>query len=248
MTDRFYPLGLPHEPDAWKTTYETQNEMKTHARSAYPPGTAVHLPGARETFGFSSPGPIRSRMAQGHLHPTDAVDVPNPRESHARLRMHEDNERAMFERHDIDEMARSYRSPVLAATTGSFRVGNKTAGGFASSMRKTKSTGALTMSAPQRVSSPPEHAHALEDDHFHYFVPKAQQKGGHARLNPHMLSKLHKADRISFPFSGEGTGFRSQGGSVGVFPEGTYEGITTSSRTNFSHPASKRISPLDRMA
>mmetsp|Transcript_20024 Transcript_20024/g.58143 ORF Transcript_20024/g.58143 Transcript_20024/m.58143 type:complete len:245 (+) Transcript_20024:88-822(+) len=244
MTDRFYPLGLPHEADAWKTTYEVQNEMRTFPRSAYPPGTAVHLPGARDSFGFSSPGPVRHRLAQGHLHETGAVDIPNPRESHAMLRLREQDEREIFRTTDATEMGKSYRSRVAEV---SFSPAATPSACAAKSLRKTFSLPSL---APPRVSTPPDPAEHLEDNHFSYFVPKAMQKAGHEKLNPHRLHKLHKADRVSFPFSGEGTGFRSQSGPTGVFPSGgTYEGITTSSHANFQRPNfATRHAPADRGA
>lgn len=245
MTDRFYPLGLPHEADTWKTTYEVQNEMRTFARSAYPPGTAVHLPGARDRFGFSSPGPIRSRLAQGHLHGTEAVDVPNPRENHAMLRMRVEDERETFRTTDMTEMGRSYRSRVAEVCFSPSQTPSRSC--FGKSLRKTFSLPAV--GAPPRVSTPPDHVHDLQDDHFRYFVPKAMQRYGAAKLNPHQLSKLHNADLISFPFSGEGTGFRSQSGPTNLFPEGSYEGVGTSTRSAFQKPNfAGRHAPADRGA
>lgn len=241
MTDRFYPVGLEAEADAFKTTYEVQNEMRSFPRSAYPPGTAVHLPGTSATFGFSNPGPIRHRLAQGHLHSTEEVDIPNPRESHAMPCMQVPDDRHTFMVHDTEEMGRSYQSPVAAMT---FSGG--TPSKSMQSMRKTRSLPSLNKApAPARLGDAPSPVHRLEDDHFSYFVPRAQAGSGVDKLNPHLMHKLQKSSRISFPFSGEGTGFRSQSGKTALFPEGSYKDVPTTSRMAFSKPPFFRLSPLD---
>jgi len=67
MTDRFYPVGKHSAEDVWKSSYEVQNEMRSFQRSAYPPGYAGHEPGARERFGYSTPGPFAHRLAKPEL-------------------------------------------------------------------------------------------------------------------------------------------------------------------------------------
>jgi len=266
MTDRFYPVGLKQEAELWKSTYEIQNEMRSYARSAFPPGTAVHQPGARDTFGFSCPGPNRARLAQGHLHPTEEVDVDGPRAHHAVPKTQAPDEVGTFYDYDVPEMQRSYRSPMVKAhfspqATGmdggaasrrgsGMNMGTGTdmgASGMRRSMYSSRSLPLLVKpTAPARVSTPPDHVHSHEDEHFDYFVPLGLQGRGKERLNPHTMSKLHKKDRISFPFSGEGTGFRSQSATGGLFPEGTYEGISTSTRTNFAKPSFHPHAPAAR--
>jgi len=234
MTDRFYPVGLAADVEAWKTTYEVQNEMRSFARSAFPPGTAVHLPGARDSFGFSSPGPLRMRLAQPDAHPEEKIDIGNPRECHAIPRTQAPDDRATFHVHDTDEMARSYRSPVASVTFGGSR-----------SLPKTRSLPSLSKTpAPPRMSMAPPLTTKMEDDHFSYFIPKGLHREGEDRINPHHMSKLRKADRISFPFTGEGTGFRTQSGMTDWAPPGSYEGVPTSYRTTFAKPPFYRLSPL----
>jgi len=232
MTDRFYPLGQPAEADVWKTTYEVQNEMRAFARSPFPPGTSIHQPGAREKFGFSSPGPLAHRLTRPDICLTEDVDVPNPREKHAVARVQVDDDRMTFEKHDTEEMVRSYRSPVAQATlTGS--------GGFG--IKKTRSVPSLTKTmSPKKLSEAPVAVHSLEDDHFSYFVPKGQASDGREKMSTHSLTKLHKADRISFPHSGEGTGFRTQGGGSEWMPGGSYKDQPSSYGTAFAKPFDKR--------
>lgn len=245
--DRFYPVGLAAEADAWKTTYEEANEMRSFARSAYPPGTSIHLPGQRDMFGFSAPGPARERLAKPYLHPTEEVDVPNPREHHAITRVQIDDEHDVFHRHDVNDMLSSKHGPMVAA------IFNRGADG---TYRPPSSPGGLSLSksrslpniapAPARRCQPPEIVDRHEDDHFSYFVPRSMQGDGVAKLNTHHMSKLHKASRISFPFSGEGTGFRSQSGITEVFPQGSYKDLTTTHRHFFKKPPHFRMSPLQQ--
>lgn len=237
MTDRFYALGLPAEADAWKTTYEVQNEMRAFARSAYPPGTAVHLPGVRDHFGYSNPGPLAHRLAKPELHPKEEVDVSNPREHHAVPHVQIPDDRVTFHNLDMDEMMKSYQSPVAKATLS---------GTARSNASRSRSLPSLTIQrAPPRFSEPPEQVHRLEDDHFSYFVPKSMQRDGQDKLNTHLLSKLSKSNRISFPFTGDGTGFRTQSGLTEWFPRGTYKDQPTTYRTNFGKPPYYRLSPLN---
>merc|ERR1719146_494762 len=86
--------------------------MRSFARSPYPPGTAVHQPGAREKFGFCTPGPLAHRLAKPETCLVEAVDIPNPRMHHAMPRYQEPDDRQIFEQMDVPEMTRSYASPV----------------------------------------------------------------------------------------------------------------------------------------
>jgi len=240
MTDRFYPVGLKADMDAWKTTYEVQNEMRSFARSAYPPGTAVHLPGSRDEFGYSTPGPIRERLAQPELFLSEDVDVPNPRETHAVPRWKVPDDRLTFLSHDTEEMGRSYNSEVAVrhfSPDGSKRI--------AKSFVKSKSLPTLVPASPAaRVCEPPAAVTNLEDDFFTYFVPKDLQCRGQDKLNPHLMSKLNKKSAISFPFSGDGTGFRTQSGRSEIFPEGSYLNMPTSYRNAFKKPSAYRLAPI----
>merc|ERR1719433_697410 len=113
MTDRFYPLGLPSADDVWKTSYEVQNEMRSFERSAYPPGTAIHLPGARDKFGFSTPGPIASRLAKPELCLVEETGTQASRGYMATPTYQEPDDRKIFNTLDVQEMqSGSYRSPV----------------------------------------------------------------------------------------------------------------------------------------
>eukprot|EP00441_Pelagodinium_beii_P036649 CAMPEP_0197647052 /NCGR_PEP_ID=MMETSP1338-20131121/24043_1 /TAXON_ID=43686 ORGANISM="Pelagodinium beii, Strain RCC1491" /NCGR_SAMPLE_ID=MMETSP1338 /ASSEMBLY_ACC=CAM_ASM_000754 /LENGTH=250 /DNA_ID=CAMNT_0043220753 /DNA_START=73 /DNA_END=825 /DNA_ORIENTATION=+ len=227
MTDRFYPLGMEAEEDSWKTTYEVMNEMRSFARSAYPPGTAIHLPGARDHFGYSTPGPIAHRLAKSELALTEDIGVSNPREHHAITRIQEPDDRRIFETHDVSEMLKSYNSPVA---TMSLSPQNK-------SMSKSLSLPAIERrTIPPRLADPNPIVNKLEDDHFSYFVPKGLQREHKDKLNTSTLSKLKKENRISFPFSGEGTGFRSQGANTDWWPAGSNKNAPTSYRMAYSKP------------
>mmetsp|Transcript_11052 Transcript_11052/g.20067 ORF Transcript_11052/g.20067 Transcript_11052/m.20067 type:complete len:196 (+) Transcript_11052:95-682(+) len=63
MTDRFYQIGLDAEEGVFKTSYEVANDMTCHPRSPYPPGYSGHQPGARQKFGYSTPGPDAWRLS-----------------------------------------------------------------------------------------------------------------------------------------------------------------------------------------
>mmetsp|Transcript_31127 Transcript_31127/g.80021 ORF Transcript_31127/g.80021 Transcript_31127/m.80021 type:complete len:249 (-) Transcript_31127:68-814(-) len=242
MADRFYPVGLAAEADAWKTTYEEMNDMRSFARSAYPPGTSIHLPGTRQTFGYSAPGPLRHRLANPELHPTEEVDVPNPREHHARARIQIDDDRETFAEHDFGELLQSPNSRMATALFNR-SMGSNAGSQGSRTMARSRSMPSVSMGT-RRTSQPPEQVRQLEDDHFSYFVPRSMQAGGAAKLNTHMMSKLQKNNKISFPFSGEGTGFRSQSGLTEVFPKGSYKGITTTQKSSFSKPTFCRFSPF----
>jgi len=241
MTDRFYPIGLPHEVDAWKTTYEVQNEMRSFDRSAYPPGCAVHLPGARDKFGHSTPGPLPHRLAHPELTLRDEVGIANPRAHLAVPRMQAPYDRHVFENHDVPEMQRTYHSPVASATLSP-------GGGLSRSMSRSRSSpGFGTMKRTvNRLSEPRAAITRLEDDHFSYFVPKAMQREGKEKISQVPLSKLQKERKVTMPFAGDGTGFRTQGGQAEWWPAGSYANVPTAYRETFIKPPFYRMSPLDQ--
>lgn len=210
--DRFYPLGQPSADDVWKTTYEVANEMRSYQRSAYPPGTAVHLPGQRDRFGYSTPGPINSRLAKSNLQLTEDIDVPNPREHMSIIRIQEPDDNEIYSRFDVPEMMSSYNSPVAEASLSPDARSRLTL----SRSRSVPSLGRKR--APPRLQDPNEVLSRIDNEHFSYFVPERMQRKGKAKLASTNLSKLSKENKISLTFAGEGTGFRSQGGSNGWWP------------------------------
>lgn len=240
MTDRFYPLGQAAHPEAWKTSYEVQNEMRSFDRSAYPPGTSIHLPGSRDRFGYGSPGPEAKRLAKPSLALTEDVDLPNPREHYAIPRMKEHNELNTFRSLDVNEMQRSYRSPMATITLS---PGSRS---FAMSSR-TKSLPALSRKpAPPKLREPHDPISKLENDHFSYYVPQGVQRDGKQKIGSMPLSKLHKANKVSFPFSGSGTGFGGEKFASAWWPTEApaYGADATAYRTGFTKPDFHRSSPL----
>lgn len=239
MADRFYPLGLDQDQDCWKTTYEVQNEMRSFERSAYPPGTAVHQPGSRDKFGFSTPGPLKHRLTNPALALSEEVDQAAPRMSFAIPKMQVPDDRKTFAELDVPEMTKSYRSPVASATFSPMKSG----------MSRTKSVPVMTKTvAPPRLCEPNPVVAELEDEHFHYFVPKALQREPREKLNSSTLPKLKKDNKISFPFSGEGTGFRSQSPNTEwMMPEPYSADQWTSYRSAYTKPNAKpgsyRVTP-----
>mmetsp|Transcript_111393 Transcript_111393/g.248695 ORF Transcript_111393/g.248695 Transcript_111393/m.248695 type:complete len:248 (-) Transcript_111393:271-1014(-) len=241
MADRFYPVGLPAAEDVWTTSYEVQNEMRSFERSAYPPGTAVHQPGARDKFGFGTPGPLKHRLSQSHLMLSEEVDNPAPRLNQAIPRTQVPDDRKTFAELDVPEMMRSYRSPVASST---FSPAMK------SGMSRTKSVPAMTKTvAPSRLCEPYPPMPNHEDEHFSYFVPKGLAREAREKLNSSTLSKLKKESKVSFPFTGEGTGFRSQGAVTDWWAGGAYSpDMPTSYRMNYTKPGFFRSSPLTQAA
>jgi hypothetical protein len=198
MTDRFYPLGKPSAEDVWKTSYEVQNEMRSFQRSSYPPGYAGHEPGAREKFGFCTPGPDAMRLTQSHLAMREDVDIEEPRRIHAVPRHQVTDERVTYRDLDVPEMSRSYKSAVMSPM---YR-----------SMAKTRSLPSLTYKpAPPRLSNVPDPTTKLDDEHFSYFVPRGFQREHKDQLMSRSLSKLYKSPekKVNLPFAGDGTGFRT---------------------------------------
>lgn len=237
MTDRFYPRGKASQPDVWKSTYEVQTEMRSYERSMFPPGTSIHQPGARERFGYATPGPYAHRLAQSYHALGEDVDVPNPREMHAVPRMQCPDDRETFEHLDVPEMTRSYRSPVAMATL--------TPGGKKFMTRGRSLPALVTPTAPKRLSEVEEPIDRIEDEHFSYFVPMGMRREGRERIGGTTLSKLHKEGRISFPFSGEGTGFRSQTPYTSWWPDPTPISNETSYRRTFQkYNVHRTTSPL----
>lgn len=226
MTDRFYPKGKQSAEGVWKSTYEVANELRSHERSPFPPGTSVHQPGAREMFGYSTPGPVAHRLANPALTLTETVGVTNPREHHAISRSEIANDRDVFEMHDVPEMSRSYRSPMATATTSM--------SGFRKS-KNTRSLPALQKPTPiAKLSTPNPNVDRLEDDHFSYYVPASMSDQTADQLyQSTSIPKLSKERRISFPFDSKGTGFKSQGGETTWWPEGKSLESQTSYRSQF---------------
>jgi hypothetical protein len=245
MTDRFYPLGQASHPDAWKTSYEAANEMRSYERSAYPPGTSIHLPGAREHFGYSTPGPKAERLSKSTLCLTEAVDVPNPREHMTIPRIQEPDDSEIFRRLDVPEMTKSYQSPVARTTFSPMNRSGLSPIQQSLSMSRGKSLPSLNRKqAPPRLRDTNEPIQKLEDEHFSYFVPKHMQRSGMAKLGSQTLTKLKKDDKISFPFTGEGTGFRTQCHGSEWMPEGHkyVSNLPTTSNTTFIRHNMHRIS------
>lgn len=235
MTDRFYPLGKPSAEGAWQTSYEVQNEMRSFQRSAYPPGYAGHEPGARDRFGYSTPGPYAHRLAKPELALQEADDVEEPRRIHAIPRMQVTDERSTFSQHDVPEMARSYKSGIISP--------------LHRSMAKTKSLPSLSRKpAPPRLNELPDPVTKLEDDHFSYFVPKAHQREEKERLMSRSLSKLYKHPdkKVCLPFSGDGTGFRTSNSQAEWWPAANrLHDEPTAYKSAFQKPAFYRMSPLN---
>jgi hypothetical protein len=242
MTDRFYPLGLPAAENVWKTSYEVQNEMRSYERSAYPPGTSIHLPGARDMFGYSTPGPLAHRLSKSSLALTEDVDLPNPREHMSIPRLPEPDDYETFQKLDVPEMMRSYQSPVASVSLSGSRC-----------LPRTQSLPTLgpggKRPAPKRLADPKDLTTRLEDQHFSYFVPKHKQRDGQEKLlasSGMALSKLRKEGPISFPFAGEGTGFRCNGGNADWWPrDSSFQyrpDMPTAYRTQFTKPGFYRAS------
>lgn len=243
MTDRFYPVGLPSDKDSWKTTYEVQNEMRAFARSAYPPGTAVHLPGSRDKFGFSTPGPIAERLAKPETCQQEAINIPNPRMNHSMPRYQEPDDRKIFENLDIPEMQRSYVSPVAAMSVSQGMGGRSLRG--QSVKLKSASVPAFGRSV-QKMSEPHRALNAVEDEHFAYFVPKTLQRAGMEKLKSSTLSRMQKQDKITMPM-GSGTGFPFQSSKTHWWPvhEPGPDNCSTSYRDAHQRHPFYRMSPMD---
>jgi len=248
MTDRFYPKGKASAEGVWKTTCETANELRSYERSPFPPGCSVHLPGSRDKFGYSTPGPIASRLANPSLTLRDEVNIQRPREHHAMPRSQVADEMDTFYNHDVPEMQRSYHSPVATSTfsPGSFKKSATT------KMRSSRSLPALvkpsqSISTFRKTFEKPALVEAMEDDHFSYFVPQGLAGEGEDKLYGTNMAKLSKHSRISFPFAGDGTGFRSQGNDNAWWPAGGNISSETSYRSQYgTKPKFFRHSPMEQ--
>jgi len=196
--DRFYPMGLYSPPENWKTSYELQNEMKTHERSPYPPGTSVHQPGSRDHFGFGTPGPNPALTTKSSFALTEDPD-------------------AVAAMHGTEMTAFAGSSPM--AQTGAMMMTSP------ASFRRTSSQGALhgTRRTPKRLADKQEPIHSLEDDTHTFFVPNSMKHSGEDRLAGNFtLPKLSKEKKLVATF-GEGTGFKSQGAGADWWPQGSYD-------------------------
>jgi len=235
MTDRFYPMGQQSAEDVWKTSYEIQNEMRSFQRSSYPPGYAGHEPGAREKFGFSTPGPDAMRLTRGDLCLREDVDIQEPRRNHAVPRHQVTDERNLFRDLDMPEMDRSYKSAIISP--------------MHRSMAKTRSLPTITkMAAPARCSELQPAKTKLDDEHFTYFVPKAINRESSDRLMSRSLSKLYKhpEKKVMLPFNGDGTGFRTQSSATEWWPAATrLHDEPSAYQSQFQRPSFYRMSPLN---
>lgn len=234
MTDRFYPLGKQSCDEVWKSSYEVQNEMRSFQRSAYPPGYAGHEPGARDKFGFSTPGPDAWKLSHSHLCLREDTDIAEPRRNLAVPRMTVTDERQTFHALDVPEMSRSYRSGIMSESHRS--------------IAKTRSLPTIQKKpAPARMSEMRPAMSKMECEHFSYFVPKAQARESQERLMSRSLSKLHKVPekKVMLPFAGEGTGFRTSCGDTNFFPPASrlHDEPTSYQSAHGSRPAFYRMSP-----
>merc|ERR1719436_272349 len=134
---------------------------------------------------------------------------------------------------------KSYKSPVASATLSP---------AMRSGMSRTKSVPTMSRTvAPARLCEPYPPMQNLEDEHFSYFVPKGMQREPREKLNSSTLTKLKKDNKISFPFTGEGTGFRSQSSGTDWWAGGAYPSdLPTSYRTTYTKPGFYRVSPLQQ--
>lgn len=243
MTDRFYPVGMPSDADNWKTTYEVQNEMRSLERSPYPPGCSVHLPGARDKFGFSTPGPSNPEVSL-----EEEVDIANPRLHQSIQRYQEQDDRQIFENYDVGEMQRTYTSPV-ASMSMSGGMGSTAKRGQTLLLSRSTSLPMVGRTLT-RISEPNQAMGKFEDHHFTYFVPKGMQRHGQEKLATSNLSKLQKSAKVCMP-SGEGTGFPSQSSNCSWWPKGSYgdiEGPLTSYRDSHGKKMPfYRNSPIHQM-
>lgn len=236
MTDRFYPLGKASAEDVWKTSYEVQNEMRSFQRSAYPAGYAGHEPGARDKFGFSTPGPDAARLTAGFLCLREDTDIAEPRRIHAIPRQQVTDDRVTFHTHDVPEMSRSYKSGIVSP--------------MHRSMAKTRSLPTISKMAPPAKLTETRPALAkMECDHFSYFVPKAMAREGEEKLMSRTLPKLYKDQekKVMLPFAGDGTGFRTQSSLTEWWPTapgGRLHDEPSSYQSQYQRPSFYRMSPL----
>eukprot|EP00746_Dinoflagellata_sp_MGD_P007907 gnl/MRDRNA2_/MRDRNA2_115746_c0_seq1.p1 gnl/MRDRNA2_/MRDRNA2_115746_c0~~gnl/MRDRNA2_/MRDRNA2_115746_c0_seq1.p1 ORF type:complete len:240 (+),score=38.92 gnl/MRDRNA2_/MRDRNA2_115746_c0_seq1:78-797(+) len=199
MTDRFYPSGLlTNEADTFKSTYTIQNEMRSFARSSYPTGYGGHEPGSRFKFGYANPAPDASILANPEGQLTENVGSPHGRSFQTMTRSSNPDDRVTFQNYDRHQ----WDQQLFAATTNQLK---KTP--------MTQSLPELSKTCPAELKRRHLPVTNLEDDLFSYFVPKGLQTLRREKLLERHLPKLvKKGERISPSISGEGTGFRTQGG------------------------------------
>lgn len=232
MTDRFYPVGQVSEEGVWQSTYELANEMRSYQRSAYPPGYSGHEPGARDKFGYCTPGPHANRLANPDLALVEGVDQEAPRSVLAMTRAQVDDDGINFRGLDINDVYTSKRG------TSTFNLAGKSA------LSKSMSSPSLAQKkAPPRVSEPLKPITRLEDNKYSYFVPKAFQREHQEKLMSKSLSKLNKDAKVTMPFAGEGTGFRTCCTNINWWPEERTDGYS-SYNLQFAKPSFYRMSPM----
>lgn len=199
MTDRFYPSGLlTNDSDTFKSTYTVQNEMRSFARSSYPIGYAGHEPGSKFKFGYASPAPDPSILANPETVLSENVGSPNGRAFQTMTRSSNPDDLSTFNNYDRHR----WDQQLFAATTNSLKKNPMT-----------RSLPDLSKICPADLKRRRSPVTNLEDELFSYFVPKGLQSMRREKLLQRHLPKLMKhGDKFTQSFSGEGTGFRSQGG------------------------------------
>merc|ERR1719326_2092840 len=104
------------------------------------------------------------------------------------------------------------------------------------------------MKAPPRLSELQPAQNKLEDQHFSYFVPKALNREHKDKLMSRSLSKLYKHPdkKVMLPFSGDGTGFRTQSGQTEWWPPADrLHDEPSAYQSHFQRPSFYRMSPLN---
>lgn len=204
----------------------------------------MHQPGAREKFGFSTPGPDAFKLAQPESCLEEAVDIPNPRMHQSLPRYQEPDDQKIFQHLDIPEMQRSYVSPVAKMSVSQGFGGRSLRGD--SFLSRSTSLPVLGKTIV-RMTDPHPPVGKVEDDHFSYFVPKTMARTGMDKLKSTNLSKLQKRDKITMPL-GSGTGFPFQASQCAWWPTHIPSDADsgTSYRDSHLRPPFHRMSPLDQ--
>lgn len=245
MTDRYYPSGLPSESGVWKTTYEELNEMRSYARSEFPPGYAGFQPGTRDKFGYSTPGPDLSRLPIGKSQfllgdPRESPAIIEPRRNQAIPRVPAPHDRETFDEFDLPEME---RSGTIHFAQDSQRA-----------LPRVRSLPTLERKpAPPPLRQPTTPLEEIQDASYTYFVPKSMSHFKREKVNSSrpFLSRLQKEDLAVASLEGSGTGFKSQCPLVGWYPaEQRFPGPApvlddyTSYKAQFGRPPFYRMSPI----
>lgn len=116
-------------------------------------------------------------------------------------------------------------------------------------MSKTRSLPSLKkVPNPPRLTEPTPALARLEDEHYSYFVPKAMQRERRDKLSTSTMSKLHKENKVTMPFTGEGTGFRTQTTPVSDTPWWPAQmepySYSSTNTTCYQRPPFYRMSPM----